>query len=167
MRTHTFSFRRKWFDPSNKEDKGTPYGNATEKVESGPNKGQEVPCFLVETNLVPETYAELGEHLESDENFNSFMSWAFETGILEEARKFFTKQKSANPAQETTAAGRAEVIEKILDIGKRFTLSSMFAKALNATSIVDLLSSPEMRALALTNPGEYSRRSLEIMKAYK
>jgi hypothetical protein len=171
MRNLSFTFRRKYDDVANKNEKGevpkVPYGDHLEEVTSGPNKGEHVPCFLIESDLVPENTNELMEQLESDDNFKQYMDWTFETAILDEIRAYFAKLKTTNPTQETTPEGRSEVIARCKEIGKNFTLSKLFAKAVSATSITESLNSPEMRELAATNPAEFARKTLELLSRVK
>lgn len=174
MLSHSFTFRRKWFNAAVENDKGTPYGDHVEKVASGPNKGQEVPCFLIETNVIPENWNELLEQLKGDKNFIKFMKWSFETAILEEVRKYFNKLKTSNPTAEQTEQGRADVIARCKEIGSRFTLASLFTEALSATAVVDTFNSPEMQELAkraqagdIEAAMEFARRSTEILASVK
>ena len=171
MRAHSFTFRRKFDDVANKTEKGeipkVPYGDIFEEVTSGPNKGEKVPCILIETELVPENVDELSAHLESEDNFKNLMNWNFETAILDEVRKYFQKLKTTNPTAEHTAEGRKEVIQRCKEIGKNFTLASLFAKAVTATSVTEQLNSAEMRELAATNPAEFTRKTLELLARVK
>lgn len=171
MRSINFTFRRKYDDVANKNEKGeapkVPYGDHLEEVTSGPNKGEKVPCFLIENDLVPENTNELQEQLETDENFNSLMSYVFETAILDDIRAYFAKLKTAAPTQEHTPEGREEVINRCKEIGRNFTLSKLFAKAVSATAVTDSLNSAEMRELASTNPAEFARRTLELIARLK
>jgi hypothetical protein len=169
--SHSFTFRRKYDDVTKLDEKGkptkVPYGDHIEEVTSGPNKGEKVPCFLVETDLVPATPEELIEQLEGEENFVKLMKLTFETFILEEVRKYFNKLKVSNPSAEQTEQGRADVIARVKEIGKRFTVQSLFTEMLNATSVTESLNSPEMKELALTNQAEFTRRAMELLARLK
>lgn len=171
MRSFSFTFRRKFEDVANKNEKGealkVPYGNAKEKVTSGPNKDKEVPCFKITSDLIPENVNELQEQLETDENFSQLMEWVYENAILAQIRAYFAKLQTSAPEQENTEEGRREVIKRCEEIGKTFTLASLFAKAISSTSVTETLNSAEMRDLAVSDPVEFARKTLELLARVK
>lgn len=171
MRSIRFTFKRKYDDVNNKNEKGEPqklnYGDSFEEITYGKEKGTKVPVFSIENDLVPETANELMEQLETDDNFARLMDWVFETAILTEVRAYFNKQKISSPTQEQTEEGRKEVLKRCKEIGKKFTLSSLFAEAISATTAIDELNSSEMQELAKTDPVAFTKRVTELMARLK
>lgn len=160
MRTLEYTFRRKFQGPDGGDDK-RPYGNSSEVPESGPNKGETIPCFRVQFDRAPENYSELLQDIGGEKNWDRFVDTIYINGMKDRIRaEIFQKLPDGH---ENTQEGRDDVIAKVERLAKEFTYASVIAETLNSKAAVDELNSPEMQELAKSNPAEFTRRAMVIL----
>jgi hypothetical protein len=162
MHSLEFTIRRK-YQPAEGGDKKN-YGNHEETVESGPNKGEKVPCILVKYPMTPDNSEELIRQLGGkEENFVKFIDVVTSGLIKDKIRSdIFLKLEETD---EQTEEGRKKVLSSIEKLVNEFTLESAIAETLTAKSALDEMNSPEMQQLAATDAVEFARRVKAILSS--
>lgn len=160
MRTVRFTLRRSYIPEGGTKDDKVYYGNSTETVESGANKGKEVPCIEVKYELGPQNVDELVQNIGGDKNWDKFVDLIFTTLLKDKIRAdIFLKAGD----EEKTEEGRRKILQKVEQLADNFTIAEALAETLTAKSALDEINSPEMQSLAAENPAEFARRVKSIL----
>jgi phosphoenolpyruvate carboxylase len=168
MQALSISIRRK---DATKENSAGFYGNATEEVTSGENKGKQVPCIVAENKLVPSVdegkevwLNELIQNIGGEDNLKFFTERVFGTELQKKARGVFVNLKED---AEATEEKRNELVNKAVKAVESFTFADLVSEGLTAKNALDELKSAEMEKLMTEDPQEFIRRTMAIINKTK
>ena len=165
MKTVKTSFRRS-FKPAGSDEKQY-YGNAEEKVESGPNKDKVFPCIEITCPMIPDAsnggeawLQEVYQVIGGPQNLQVFSDDIFTNKFVAAAKSVFTGLKAdAEDSEEKRAALVAKAVAKAAN----YTPALEYSEKVTSSEVVDDLTSPEMQRLAQEDPARYAAIALQKM----